>query len=247
MGQAGELVAERVAKVASALSRRYRDFAHQNRKNPFEELMFILCSIQTNERLYHECFRSLMREFPRFDMLASAPEGRIARVLLRGGLSSQKARAIAGIARALKKAFGRVTLAPLKWMLARECERFLASLPGVGTKTARCVMMYSLGLPVFPVDTHCWRISRRLGWVRPTRRDRSCSPRDMDRLQELIPHSLRFGLHVNMVSLGRELCTAAEPVCRACPILRYCKRIGVIRRPARDSRMQSASAVPAHP
>jgi len=218
-----------VARVAAALTRRYSDHAHGNRRNPLEELLFILCSIQTNEALYRESFQALMKAFPRFSLLAAATEKQVSAVLARGGLSRQKARAITGITRRITESFGRLTLAPLKQMPASECERFLTSLPGVGKKTARCVMMYSLKLPVFPVDTHCWRICRRLGWVRPTRGNKSCSPRDMDRLQAMIPPALRFGLHVNMVSLGRELCTPSSPGCPSCPIWRYCQRIGVGR------------------
>ena len=218
-----------VVRVAAVLTRQYRDYAHQNRRNPLEELLYILCSIQTNEALYRESFRALMEAFPRFSLLAAASEKEVAGALARGGLSQQKARAITGIARKLTKAFGRVTLAPLKRMSTPECEAFLTSLPGVGKKTARCVMMYSLRMPVFPVDTHCWRICRRIGWVRPTRRNKSCSPRDMDRLQAMIPPRLRFGLHVNMVSLGHEVCTPSSPSCLSCSISRYCRRVGVGR------------------
>lgn len=108
-----------------------------------------------------------------------------------------------------------------------EAEAFLLSLPGVGKKVARCVLMYSLGRQVFPVDTHCWRIARRLGWVRPIQKDKHCAPRDMDRLQSKIPLELRHSLHVNIISLGREICTPTTPRCNECPISAWCPRIGV--------------------
>ena len=114
---------------------------------------------------------------------------------------------------AIIERFGRLTLAPLQGLDDAAGEAFLTSLPGVGKKVARCVMMYSLGREVFPVDTHCWRIARRFGWVRPTQKDGHCAPRDMDRLQNKIPPALRFSLHVNMVSLGREHCKAGAPLC----------------------------------
>jgi len=216
-----------VAEVARALSRRYHDHAHNNRRNPFEELLFILCSLQTNEELYSNTFALLRRAYPRFDDLAEAAPNDMANVLRGGGLHKQKARIISRIARLLRTEYGRVTLAPLRAVSTSECEAFLASLPGVGKKTARCVMMYSLGRPVFPVDTHCWRVCRRLGWVKPTRPDRSCSPADMDRLQSRLPNEYRHGLHVNMVSLGRDVCSARQPSCSVCAIEEYCPRIGV--------------------
>jgi endonuclease III len=216
-----------VGEVARALSKRYHDDAHNNRRNPFEELLFILCSLQTNEELYSNTFALLRRAYPRFDELADAAPNDLARVLRGGGLHRQKARIISRIARLLRTEYGRVTLAPLRVASTSECEAFLASLPGVGKKTARCVMMYSLGRSVFPVDTHCWRVCRRLGWVRPTRPDKSCSPADMDRLQLRLPSEYRRDLHVNMVSLGRDVCTARRPRCSACAIKKYCPRIGV--------------------
>jgi len=125
--------------------------------------------------------------------------------------------------------FGEPTLKSLHKMSVKEAESFLLSLPGVGKKVARCVLMYSLGRQVFPVDTHCWRIARRLGWVRPTQKDKHCAPRDMDRLQSKIPPELRYSLHVNMISLGREICTPSSPRCDECPILALCAKTGVHR------------------
>ena len=219
--------ARHVRHIAAALSRRYGNWSHYNRKNPLEELLFIICSIQTNEDLYRRTFGALRRAFPTFGSLERAPKEDIARAIVDGGLSNQKADKIRKLLDEIAKQFGRATLAPLRQMTDAERERFLVSLSGVGKKTARCVMMYSLGSRVFPVDIHCWRICRRLGWVRPTRPDKSCSPRDMDRTQAKVPPDLRYGLHVNMVSLGREICTTRRPRCSACPIRGFCRRVGV--------------------
>ena len=216
-----------VNEIALILSHRYRDWDHYNYKNPLEELLYILCSIQTNEDLYRYTYAALRRSYPTFKALADASETEIADVIVNGGLSSQKAHKIKQILGEIIERFGKPTLAPLKRMSDIEREIFLTSLIGVGKKTARCVMMYSLGSQVFPVDLHCWRICRRIGWVRPTRPNKSCSPKDMDRLQSKIPSELRFRLHVNMISLGREICTTQSPKCSICPIRQYCRRIGV--------------------
>jgi len=223
----GRAFAPNVARIARLLSARYGNWPHYNRRNPLEELLFILCSIQTNENLYRGTFAALRRAFPTFRALAGAPEGAVAQVIADGGLSRQKAHKIKQLLEQVITRLGKPTLAPLKRLADEECERFLTSLKGVGKKTARCVMMYSLDRQVFPVDVHCWRVCRRLGWVRPTRPDGSCSPKDMDRLQGKVPPHLRFNLHVNMVSLGREFCTTRSPKCSACPIRQYCRRIGV--------------------
>jgi endonuclease III len=222
-----------IRKVAAALKASYRDFNHHNLKNPLDELLFIICSTKTGEASYRSTYRALKQTFPTHLRVAEAPAEYIARPMASGGLSNQKAKAIREIYDVLVEKFGEPTLAPLRKMSDADAESFLLSLPGVGKKVARCVMMYSLGRQVFPVDTHCWRIARRLGWVRPTQKDKHCAPRDMDRLQAKIPPELRHSLHVNMISLGREICTPANPRCNECPIFAYCPRIGVPRARAR--------------
>ena len=214
--------------VSSILTNRYKNFAHNNKKNPLEELFFILCSVKTNREKYQNTYRAFRKEFPRFEMVAEAPAEYIAKPLATGGLAKQKSIALKKALGVIIEHFGRATLAPLRKMTDRECEQFLIALPGVGKKVARCVMMYSLDRQVFPVDSHCWRICRRLGWVRRTTKDPSKPTlNDMDRLQKNIPPELRFALHVNMVSLGREICLPRKPRCSLCPIERYCKKISV--------------------
>lgn len=213
---------QNVETVARALSDCYSDHAHGNKVNPLRELIFIICSVQTNETLYQSTYTKLTSAFPRFGQLADATEDEIAAAIAHGGLSRQKARTIRAILSRLESDFSAPTLSPLRAMTDAECEHYLESLPGVGRKTARCVMMYSLGREVFPVDSNCWRICRRLGWVRPTRPDKSCSPRDMDRVQNGVPPNLRLSLHVNLVSHGREYCLPSHPRCDGCCIRQFC-------------------------
>ncbi|MEQ6342427.1 MAG: endonuclease III [Gammaproteobacteria bacterium] len=218
-----------VREVAGALKYRYHDFDHYNLKDPLDELLFIICSTKTEEASYRNSFRALKESFPTHLKIAEAPAEYIAQTIARGGLSNQKAKAIRNLLDAVVARFGEPSLEPLRAMSDKEAEDFLLSLPGVGKKIARCVLMYSLDRQVFPVDTHCWRIVRRLGWVRPTQKDRHCAPRDMDRLQSKIPPELRYSLHVNMISLGREICTAGAPRCDECPLADWCPKIGVAR------------------
>lgn len=212
-----------VETVARALSEYYGDHSHGNKANPLRELLFIICSVQTNEALYRSTYTRLTSTFPRFRQLADATEEEIATVIAHGGLSRQKARTIKAIFARLDSDFGSPTLWPLRAMSDAECQDYLESLPGVGRKTARCVMMYSLRREVFPVDSNCWRICRRIGWVRPTRPDKSCAPRDMDRLQTGIPREIRFALHVNLVSHGRTCCLPSIPLCESCCIRELCR------------------------
>ncbi|MCG3205532.1 MAG: Ultraviolet N-glycosylase/AP lyase [Elusimicrobia bacterium] len=212
-----------VNKVARILKKRYGDDRLDNKLNPLNELLFILLSITTTEPVYKRTYKSLRRAFPEYSDLAVAPIGKISKAIHEGGQYKQKAVVIRSIIRMLTKRFGKPTLAPLKKLPNEECERFLTSLSGVGKKVARCVMLYSLGRQVFPVDTHCRRVGHRLGWL-PRRTSKKPRSVDDDLLQSRIPRELRFSLHVNMISLGREFCRSTRPDCFSCPLSEFCPK-----------------------
>lgn len=209
-----------VIEIAEALRKEYKDFNHHNKKNPLDELLFIICSIKRSEKVYLSSFRTLKKEFSSYENLLEAPIEKISDILTSAGLQNQKALMIKQTLTAITKQFGRPTLNPLKKMSDAECEDFLVGLHGIGEKVARCVMMYALGRQVFPVDSNCWRISCRLGWIKKS--NRYCSAKEMDSLQSKIPPDLRFSLHVNMVSHGRQVCTLQTPNCHKCLIGYYC-------------------------
>ena len=213
--------AENVLEVAKALKKKYKDFAHYNKKNPLDELIFIICSIKRQEQVYLASYKALKEKFPSHRNLLEAPVEEIIQVLSSAGLQNQKASMIKNVLSSITAEFGQPTLSPLKTMSDSECEAFLTGLPGIGKKVARCVMLYSLGRQVFPVDTNCWRISQRLGWVTWSNK-MNIKSTDMDLLQAKISPAARFSLHVNMVAHGRLICREQEPLCSKCCISKYC-------------------------
>jgi endonuclease III len=208
-----------VREVTEALVQEFGRPTLGNKKNPFNELIYIILSSRTPPANYQETYRSLRREFRTADSLAEARAEYVAKVIKTGGLQNKKARAITDVASELKEVYGRVTLAPLKQLDTDEAEDFLTSLPGVGTKTARCVLMYALDRPVFPVDVHCHRVAQRLGWVS---RNEPLTKRCTDELQDGVPEDLRRDLHVGMVVLSRRFCRPETPECEKCPIVGFC-------------------------
>ncbi len=204
--------------VARALSRCFGLPTLGNKRNPLDELLYVVLSVRTPPSSYQEGYLRLRRDFPRWDYLVDADVSDIA-AITRGGLQRKKADQIRGIARKIRQAFGRVTLAPLRRMGDRQAEEFLLSLPGVGVKTARCVLIYSLDREAFPVDTHCLRVVRRLGWIDPAA---PLTRALADQIQDLIPRALRKTLHVAMIALGRTICLPRVPACVRCPILVHC-------------------------
>lgn len=201
----------------------YGNDRHGNLNDPLDELIFIILSVQTESYLFRKTFESLKQKFPSWEKMAEASEEEIAEPIKRGGLARKKA---AQIKKALKKILderGSLSLKFLRRKSDEEVFQFLTSLPGVGVKTAKCIMMYSLDRPVFPVDTHVWRISRRLGLT-------PAVPKPNDRqeleLEQVIPEELRYRLHVNMVSHGQLTCTTYNPKCDVCVLADICPSRG---------------------
>jgi len=216
-----------IERVAQKLESKYHNPTHFNKKDPFNELIFILCSLRTTENQYIKTYSKIKATYPKHnDLLQASPET-LSEIMGQGGLSKQKAECLIKCAEQIKEKFGRVTLSPLLKWTDQECEGFLTTLPRMGIKSARCIMMYSLGREVFPVDTHCWRVGIRLGWVRNTTSDNQPRKKEMDRYQKKIPSHLRYSLHVNLVALGRDKCLSRKPNCKTCPINMECMQIGL--------------------
>jgi len=209
-----------VRLIAETLQERYGLRSLGNKKNPFNELLYIILSSKTPPRRYQETYASLRAQFPRAETLAEAAPRKLEKAIRFGGLARKKARQIPAIARELRQRFGRVTLSPLRVMADQEAESLLKGLPGVGVKTARCVLLFALGRNVFPVDAHCLRIAKRVGWVHNSA---PLSERTADELQAGVPRNLRRSLHVNFVLLGREFCVPSRPRCHQCPIMAHCE------------------------
>ncbi len=194
-----------------------------NPKDPLDNLIYIILSGQTNESHYQQSFSAFKRKFPRWKQVLEARTRTIAASISSGGLARQKARYIKGILRQLCQDFGRPTLKPIRRMSIEEAEKYLVRLPGVGIKSARCVLMYTMHRSVFPVDVHCRRIMDRLGWISGDNR----RAEDLaDEAQQLVPPPLRRTLHVGFVRHGRAVCTPRNPNCDRCCLSDLCSRSG---------------------
>jgi endonuclease-3 len=144
-----------------------------------------------------------------------------------GGISKVKSRRIKEILQTLKRS-QREGLS-LDWLEQSSRERafeFLEGLPGVGRKTAACVLLFSYDRHELPVDTHVYRVASRLGLIRP----KASFEEAHDRLRELAEPQDAYELHVNLLRHGRRLCKAQRPLCEYCPLLRVCpygrRRVG---------------------
>lgn len=209
-----------IAEIDRRLRRRFRPTRLRNRRDALSELVFILLSGQTEEYNYLRTYRALRRRYRTWSDVRRAGEERVYQVIRSGGLGRKKARQIVAALSELERRFGSPSLAHLDALPDVEAERTLTSLPGVGLKTARCVLLYALDRTVFPVDTHVWRTLQRLGVVRS--KNPKPTQADQDALQDRIPTRMRHRLHVNLVLQGREVCTAVRPKCAICPLADMC-------------------------
>jgi endonuclease III len=210
--------ARQMRVCARILKRHYGLERHGNKSRPLDDLIYILLSRQTTEVNFKRAYLALRRGCRSWNRLLKTPTRAVFQMVGSAGFGRARAAEIKGIADRLYEDFGRVTLEPLRRMRTAAAERYLTSLPGVGKKTARCVLMYSLDRKVFPVDVHCFRVLNRIGAI-------SCKEpirRHEDEIQAKVPPQLRFALHVTLVSLGRDICHVVRPECNRCPIATIC-------------------------
>jgi endonuclease III len=214
----------RLAAILRRLRRAYGDPAPPRRLAPLDELILTVLSQNTNDTNRDRAFSDLRERFPAWDDVADAPLPAIASAIRRGGLGPTKSVRLRDILRSLRargipldeRAFARMRSSSL-WDL-------LVGLRGVGPKTAACVLLFSLGRPYFPVDTHVHRVTRRLGLV-PEAADAVTA---QERLQAEVAPSDVYPLHILLIRHGREVCIARRPFCSRCPLATMCPRVGVV-------------------
>jgi endonuclease III len=184
-------------------------------------------------------FAALRGRYPTWESLAAARARDLARVIRPGGLSNVKAPRILAVLREIRAREGDFDLSWMGDASDREVIEYLTSLPGVGPKTAACVLAFSLGRPALPVDTHVHRVAGRLGLVPP----RATAAQAHPLLEAAVPPRLRVSMHVGLIRLGREICKAGRPLCEACPLQDLCPSAEIflgasqgVSGPSRDAR-----------
>jgi endonuclease-3 len=184
-----------------------------------EELILTILSQNTSDVNSGRAFEALRARYPTWEDLAAANDRELADVIRPGGLANTKApRILSILAEIAERQEGSLDLAWMRDASTPQVEVFLTSLPGVGPKTAACVLAFSLGRPALPVDTHVYRVAKRLGFF-DGRTDAAKAHRV---LEDAVPTRLRVEMHVGMIRLGREICRPARPLCEICPLQDLC-------------------------
>jgi endonuclease-3 len=186
---------------------------------PLDELISTILSQNTNDTNRDRAFESLKKEFSTWEEVRDAPAGKIVDAIRVAGLANQKGPRIQSILREITEQRGSLDLDFLKDMSTQDVYNWLLKFKGVGPKTASIVLLFSLGKPAFPVDTHIHRVSGRLG-LRPPEMG---ADKAHAHLAEQFPQETYYTAHLNLIRLGREICSARQPKCTICPLQENCR------------------------
>ena len=183
-----------------------------------DEVVATVLSQHTSDTNSERAFAQLKESFSSWEQVAAAPRWQVAGAIRSGGLADQKARSIQQILAAICEREGRLDLGRLHDLDDVAARIYLESLPGVGPKTAACVLTFAMGRAAFPVDTHVHRVATRLGWL-PAK---TAADRAHRLLGPMVPADIRYDLHVAMIGHGRTVCRAQRPRCGACVLNDLC-------------------------
>ncbi|MEJ2738419.1 MAG: endonuclease III [Dehalococcoidia bacterium] len=207
-----------IEQVLHLLSKDYGHKKWHPDRDPVAVLVQTILSQNTSDRNSDRAFDSLLASFETWQDIADADTRVIARSIRIGGLADVKANYIKDALNTIKDLQGNFDLDFLRRLSLNEAREWLMQLPGVGMKTASCVLLFSLGIPALPVDTHVYRVSQRLGLI-----DNKISVNQAHiYLESIVPQNLAYEFHILLIEHGRKTCKARNPYCRRCALQAIC-------------------------
>jgi endonuclease-3 len=217
---------ERAQAVHETLLEFYGRPEWRNPLPPLDELVSTILSQNTNDTNRDRAFQALRQRFPTWEAVRDADEQEVIDAIRPAGLGNQKGPRIQNMLREITRQRGELSLDFLAQLPDAEALEWLMTFKGVGPKTASIVLLFSLGKPAFPVDTHIYRVSGRLG-LRP---DNMSADQAHAHLGQLFPAEAYYAAHLNLIRLGREICQARRPRCDTCPLQNLCEYYLTFRR-----------------
>ena len=209
---------EKAQRVYQRLCEFYGEPEWRNPLPPLDELVSTILSQNTNDNNRDRAFAALQARFPDWESVRDAETEEVIEAIRPAGLANQQGPRIQNALREISASQGALNLDFLADMSPAEGRDWLLQLKGVGPKTAAIVLLFSLGKPAFPVDTHVHRTTGRLG-LRPQSMN---ADKAHDFLADLFPPDAYYPIHLNLIRLGREICSARKPNCPACPLQDLC-------------------------
>ncbi|MGZ3584066.1 MAG: endonuclease III domain-containing protein [Ktedonobacterales bacterium] len=219
--EASDALERKVERIYKLLTQAYGVPEYVPDGDALGGLIATVLSQHTSDVNSARAYERLVRTFPTWEAVRDAPVEEVADAIRTGGLARIKAERIQSILQNLTARLGGgpLTLEALDALPLDEAQSYLRTLPGVGPKTAACVLLFSVGQPAFPVDTHVWRVTKRLGLIGP----KVSADAAHDVLMRLIPPEWRYTMHVDLIQHGRQKCHAQRPECITCPLRSECQ------------------------
>ena len=211
-------IRKKAEKICKILIKKYGKEVSERKLPPIDELVMTILSQHTNDVNMYRAFESLKATYSTWEEVLAAPHSELATAIYSSGMYNLKAKRIQATLREIEERVGRLDLSLLEEMEISEAKEWLISLHGVGPKTAAIVLLFSLGLPVLPVDTHVWRVTKRLGIINMN----VSREKAHDLLEQVMPSDCIPSLNKNLVRHGREICKAQTPKCDECFLSHLC-------------------------
>ena len=183
-----------------------------------DELVSTILSQNTNDNNRDRAFMLLRQRFPTWEAVRDADPQAVIDAIRPAGLANQKGPRIQQVLQEITLERGSLDLSFLANLPAEQASAWLTRFKGVGPKTGAIVLLFALGIPAFPVDTHIYRVSGRLG-LRP---EKMTVEQAHPHLASLLPPETYYTAHLNLIRLGREICAARSPRCTICPLQGDC-------------------------
>ena len=210
---------KRAIKIHQTLLVSFGEPIWRNPLPAIDELVSTILSQNTNDVNRDRAFDSLRAKFPTWEAVRDAKEKEVIEAIRVAGLANQKGPRMQQVLRAITEERGSLDLQFLAEMPIEEARAWLTKFNGVGPKTAAIVLCFSLGMPAFPVDTHVYRVTGRLG-LRP---EKMTVEQAHPYLESVFPLETYYAAHLNIIRLGREVCNARKPNCPQCPVNKLCE------------------------
>ncbi len=210
--------AKKALKVHNKLIEFYGEPVWRNPLPPVDELVSTILSQNTNDVNRDRAFDSLRAKFPTWEEVRDADTDAVIEAVRVAGLANQKGPRLQQVLRDITEERGSLDLSFLEDMPIEEARDWLTKFKGVGPKTAAIVLCFSLNRPAFPVDTHVYRLTGRIG-LRP---EKISVEQAHPYLESVFPPETYYAAHLNIIRLGREVCNARKPKCPECPVRELC-------------------------
>jgi endonuclease-3 len=209
---------QRALQIHKTLLEAFGEPIWRNPLPAIDELVSTILSQNTNDVNRDRAFEALRAKFPTWEAVRDAEEKDVIDVIRPAGLANQKGPRIQQVLKEITKERGSLDLQFLADMPIEDARNWLTKFNGVGPKTAAIVLCFSLGRPAFPVDTHVYRVTGRIG-LRP---EKMTVEQAHPYLESIFPPETYYAAHLNIIRLGREVCNARKPLCPKCPIKHLC-------------------------